>query len=80
VIGCFGIPTKAEIAEINARHLISTPLQNPRRSSLFVSQTGEDSPGGSIPPPDWWPRVLFIASGRHSVVAGVTRGSNLFVC
>src|SRR5260370_28948042 len=66
------LPTAAEIAEINARHLISTPIKP--ADLLFVFGTREDVARRVDQASTLWPEGFF----RSSIVSGgVTPGSRL---
>jgi uncharacterized SAM-binding protein YcdF (DUF218 family) len=70
-----GLPTAAEIAEINARHLIRTPLKP--ADLLFVFGTREDVPRRVDEAVKLWREGFF----RWSIVSGgVTAGSPLSEC
>lgn len=69
------LPTEAEVAEINAKHLISTPI-NPA-DLLFVFGTREDVARRVDEAFRLWREDLF----RWSIVSGgVTPGSTLSEC
>ena len=69
------LPSAAEIAEINARHLIQTPLR--RADLLFVFGTREDVALRAETACRLWREGLF----RWSIVSGgVTPGSELSEC
>ena len=69
------MPTEAEIAEINARHLIDTPLKP--ADLLFVFGTREDVARRADEAVRLWREGLF----RWSIVSGgVTPGSTLSEC
>src|SRR5258708_8594565 len=70
-----GLPTAAEIAEINARHLISTPIKP--ADLLFVFGTREDVVRRVDQAFRLWREGFF----RWSIVSGgVTPGSRLSEC
>jgi uncharacterized SAM-binding protein YcdF (DUF218 family) len=69
------LPTEAEIADINARHLISTPLKP--ADLLFVFGTREDVARRADEAFRLWREGFF----RWSIVSGgVTPGSRLSEC
>jgi len=69
------LPTEAEIADINARHLISTPIKP--ADLLFVFGTREDIARRVDEAVRLWREGLF----RWSIVSGgVTPGSKLSEC
>jgi uncharacterized SAM-binding protein YcdF (DUF218 family) len=69
------LPTEAEIAEINARHLIGTPIKP--ADLLFVFGTREDVAPRGDEASRLWRESLF----RWSIVSGgVTPGSTLSEC
>jgi uncharacterized SAM-binding protein YcdF (DUF218 family) len=70
-----GLPTEAEIADINARHLISTPIKP--ADLLFMFGTREDVAQRVDEACRLWRAGLF----RWSIVSGgVTAGSTLSEC
>jgi uncharacterized SAM-binding protein YcdF (DUF218 family) len=69
------MPTTAEIGEINARHLIRTPLKP--ADLLFVFGTREDVPRRIVEAVRLWREGMF----RWAIVSGgVTPGSTLSEC
>jgi uncharacterized SAM-binding protein YcdF (DUF218 family) len=72
---CVRLPSKAEIAEINARHLIDTPVKP--ADLLFVFGTREDAARRADEAFRLWREDFF----RWSIVSGgVTPGSELSEC
>jgi uncharacterized SAM-binding protein YcdF (DUF218 family) len=70
-----GRPSEAEISEINANHLVNTPLR--RADLLFVFGTREDASLRAATACRLWREGMF---GWSIVSGGVTPGSNLSEC